>query len=161
MIFFLNSNYPSLPPGHFYPLDSYAPPYPNEPHTLHNQSAYNGMYTCNLPPTPGISPPSSQSFQSHASQQPLADSNQSPASGNSAGAANSSGSQVKGRPKKRKASSSNNNNNNNSETGQSNKKLVKSNSKQAASTSNGNITEALFSLKDNIFLKCFYFKKLK
>ncbi len=87
-------------------------------------------------------------FQSHASQQPLADSNQSPASGNSTGAANSSGNQAKGRPKKRKASSSNNNNNN-SETGQSNKKLVKSNSKQTASTSSGNITGTLFFLNLN------------
>jgi hypothetical protein len=120
------------------------------------------MYTCNLPPTPGISPPSSQSFQSHAGQQPLADSNQSPASGNSTGAANSSGSQVKGRPKKRKASSSNNNNNNNnSETGQSNKKLVKSNSKQTASSSSGNITDTLFFPKEQHFMIRFYFKKLK
>lgn len=99
------------------------------------QPGYGNMYMCNLPPTPGISPPNSHSFHSHPQQQQTAlnqinDSNQSP-SGNQS--KDSSANQVKGRPKKRKAPANSNN-----ESGQSNKKLVKSSSSKASTASSRN-----------------------
>lgn len=95
------------------------------------QPGYSNIYMCNLPPTPGISPPNSQPFHSNPQQQQnhINDSNQS-TSGNQT--KDSSAIQVKGRPKKRKAPANSNN-----ESGQSNKKLVKSNSSKASTASSG------------------------
>lgn len=135
--------------GQFNPQSNYNNNYPVEygSHQMTNdlslqssqqQPGYGNIYMCNLPPTPGISPPNSQPFHSHPQQHQqqqttalnhINDSNQSP-SGNQT--KDNSANQVKGRPKKRKAPANSNN-----ESGQSNKKLVKSNSSKASTASSG------------------------
>ena len=106
--------------------NSFPPIYQADPN-LPSQANYN-LYMCNLPPTPGISPPNSQplfhsqhkhNLNSLTSSSPIQQINTDPSTGNA--------SQSKGRPKKRKATSEN--------STQSNKKHAAKNSKQLASLS--------------------------
>ena len=100
--------------------NSFPPIYQADPN-LPNQANYN-LYMCNLPPTPGISPPNSQPFHSqhkHNLNSPIQQLNNDPSN------LTANASQSKGRPKKRKATSEN--------STQSNKKHAAKNSKQLAS----------------------------
>jgi hypothetical protein len=132
-----------------YPVDSYQGSITNDLNLQNNQQpGYgNSMYMCNLPPTPGISPPNSQPFHSQqmASQQIALnhisnDSNQLSVSGitnPTTGTPNASNSSAKGRSKKRKAPASS------GESGQSSKKLVKSKQSAANAASSGTTYKAI------------------